>query len=190
MTKAIVAAAAILALAAGGASAASAQPIPGAAPDDEAQRASKAGDVCEGCHKGYYWTIENWFTGNESYRVYCDPGSCGDCIGGWKPMDVSTYLYWDRQNACALTVSATIREAVQVGAVWTPPELRSRGYGRAVVAASLLIARSEGVETAILFTGEDNVPAQRAYEGLGFRHIGDYRLVLLRAGRAPRLENP
>lgn len=81
--------------------------------------------------------------------------------------------------ACS-SFNAAIKEAVQVGGVWTPPELRKRGYGRSVVAASLLDARSEGVETAILFTGESNVPAQRAYAALGFRHIGQYRLLLLR----------
>jgi predicted GNAT family acetyltransferase len=76
--------------------------------------------------------------------------------------------------------NSAVREAVQIGAVWTPPELRSRGYGRAAVAASLLDARAEGVGTAILFTPQDNIPAQRAYEALGFRHIGEYRLLLLR----------
>ena len=59
------------------------------------------------------------------------------------------------------------------------PELRRRGYARAVVASSLLDARAEGTDKAILFTGENNVAAQKAYESLGFRHIGHYRLVLL-----------
>ncbi|MCB8983174.1 MAG: GNAT family N-acetyltransferase [Ardenticatenaceae bacterium] len=75
--------------------------------------------------------------------------------------------------------NAAIAEAVQVGGVYTPPEWRSRGYGRAVVAASLLDARAEGVTTGILFTGVDNVPAQKAYEALGFRRIGDYRILYL-----------
>jgi ribosomal protein S18 acetylase RimI-like enzyme len=82
--------------------------------------------------------------------------------------------------ACS-SFNTAIKEAVQVGGVWTPPELRSRGYGRAVVAASLLDARVEGVTTAILFTPEDNIPAQKAYEALGFRHIGSYRIVLFRS---------
>jgi len=76
--------------------------------------------------------------------------------------------------------NAAISEAVQVGGVYTPPEWRSRGYGRAVVAASLLDARAEGVETGILFTGIHNIPAQKAYEALGFRRIGDYRILYLR----------
>jgi predicted GNAT family acetyltransferase len=82
--------------------------------------------------------------------------------------------------ACS-SFNTAIKEAVQIGGVWTPPELRSRGYGRAVVAASLLDARAEGVTTAILFTPEDNIPAQKAYEALGFRHIDSYRIVLFRS---------
>jgi ribosomal protein S18 acetylase RimI-like enzyme len=80
--------------------------------------------------------------------------------------------------ACS-SFNTAIKEAVQIGGVWTPPQLRSRGYGRAVVATSLLDARSEGVEKSILFTGESNVPAQKAYVALGYRHIGNYRLLLL-----------
>jgi len=36
------------------------------------------------------------------------------------------------------------------------------------------------VETGILFTGIHNIPAQKAYEALGFRRIGDYRILYLR----------
>jgi len=82
--------------------------------------------------------------------------------------------------ACS-SFNAVIQEAVQVGGVWTPPELRRRGYGRAAVAASLLDARAEGATKAILFTGEDNIAAQKAYMALGFRHVGSYRILLLRS---------
>jgi predicted GNAT family acetyltransferase len=85
-----------------------------------------------------------------------------------------------RPVACS-SFNTAIEEAVQVGGVWTPPDLRRRGYGRAVVAASLLDARTEGVRKSILFTGEDNTAAQKAYEALGFRRIGDYSIVLLRS---------
>jgi predicted GNAT family acetyltransferase len=82
--------------------------------------------------------------------------------------------------------NAAQREAVQIGGVYTPPELRSRGYGRAAVAVSLLDARSEGAQTAILFTGKENLPAQRAYAALGFRHVGEFRLVLLKTSITDR----
>lgn len=73
--------------------------------------------------------------------------------------------------------NATLPDAVQVGGVWTPPAWRGRGYARSVVAGSLLVARAQGVTRAVLFTNEDNHPAQRAYEALGFGVVGDYGLL-------------
>lgn len=75
--------------------------------------------------------------------------------------------------------NARLDEAVQIGGVWTPPELRGRGYARCAVAAHLLQARDRGVHTGVLFTSEDNVPARRAYDALGFEPIGRYRITLL-----------
>jgi uncharacterized protein len=80
---------------------------------------------------------------------------------------------------CAMTnFNARLPDMVQVGGVYTPPEQRSRGYARTAVAASLLDARARGVQRAILFTGEDNIPAIRAYHALGFERIDDYAIVL------------
>lgn len=84
------------------------------------------------------------------------------------------------QPVATTAFNAAIAEGVQVGGVWTPPALRGQGYGRAVVAASLLAAREQGGQTAILFTDEYNFPAQKAYTALGFREIGNYRLLLLK----------
>ena len=76
--------------------------------------------------------------------------------------------------------NAKIAEAVQIGGVFTPPELRSKGYARALVAASLEAAHESGIGTGLLFTARDNIPAQRAYTALGFREIGDYRICAFR----------
>ncbi len=76
--------------------------------------------------------------------------------------------------------NAAVAEAVQLGGVWTPAEHRSKGYARSVVAAALSDARADGVPHAILFTGLDNIPAQKAYESLGFERIGNYRIILLK----------
>jgi predicted GNAT family acetyltransferase len=59
--------------------------------------------------------------------------------------------------------------------------LDDASYGRAAVAASLLDARAPGATKAILFTGEDNIAAQKAYVALGFRQVGSYRLLLLKS---------
>ena len=75
--------------------------------------------------------------------------------------------------------NARLPECVQVGGVFTPPELRGRGFARSAVAASLLAVRSEGVARSVLFTGEENVAAQRAYLALGYEIVGDFGLILL-----------
>ena len=53
------------------------------------------------------------------------------------------------------------------------------GLARSVVAGSLLDAKAGGVVEATLFTEMDNIPAQKAYESLGFERIGDYGMVVL-----------
>jgi RimJ/RimL family protein N-acetyltransferase len=77
------------------------------------------------------------------------------------------------------TFSAMLPEIVQIGGVWTPPEHRRRGHGRSVVAGSLLAARRQHVQRAVLFADPRNLAAKRAYLALGFRIVGDYGLVLL-----------
>ena len=72
--------------------------------------------------------------------------------------------------------NATLPDCVQIGSVWTAPELRRRGYARCAVAGSLLEAREAGVSRSILFA--ESPHAKRAYEAIGFRRIGDYGLVL------------
>jgi uncharacterized protein len=75
--------------------------------------------------------------------------------------------------------NARLPDIVQIGGVWTPPGLRSKGYGKSVVAGSLLAARSQGVERAILFTNPENLAAQAAYRGIGFQATGEeFGLVL------------
>jgi uncharacterized protein len=76
--------------------------------------------------------------------------------------------------------NAMLPEAVQVGGVYTPPGLRGRGYGRAVVAASLRDKRDEGATLSILFSGKKNVGAQRPYEAIGFNRIGEYWIMMFR----------
>lgn len=73
--------------------------------------------------------------------------------------------------------NARVPDAVQIGGVWTPKDERGHGYGRAVVAGSLVLARALGVARATLFTGEWNVPAQKAYAAIGFERVGEYGVV-------------
>jgi predicted GNAT family acetyltransferase len=88
-------------------------------------------------------------------------------------------LCHDGRQVAYSTFNARTRGVVQVGGVFTPPELRGRGYARAVVAGSLLDARREGNRRSVLFTPRENVAARRAYEALGYQAIGEFGMVLL-----------
>lgn len=79
----------------------------------------------------------------------------------------------DAPLACC-SFNARLPEMVQVGNVWTPPEARGLGYGRAVVAGALAIAAASGVESAVLSTGRHNLAALAAYRSIGFTLAGDY----------------
>jgi uncharacterized protein len=72
--------------------------------------------------------------------------------------------------------NATLPDIVQLGGIYTPPELRGRGYARVAVAGSLIAARDRGAARAVLFTG--NPSAARSYEAVGFRRVGDFGMVL------------
>lgn len=87
-------------------------------------------------------------------------------------------LFDGAEPVCLSGFNATLPEMVQIGPVWTPPPHRNRGYARYLVAATLAAARDRGVERAILFT--QSAAAAKAYEAVGFRKIGTYRIALLR----------
>jgi predicted GNAT family acetyltransferase len=69
---------------------------------------------------------------------------------------------------------------VIVNSVWTPPELRGRGYAKAVIAGALDIVEKERpqLKEAVLFA---SLPAAiRTYEYLGFKRIGEWGLFILK----------
>ena len=75
-------------------------------------------------------------------------------------------------------INARLPDMVQIGGVYTPPELRGRGLARAVVARHMAEEHARGVAMAILFAS--GPAACRAYEAIGFRRIGTYALSLLK----------
>lgn len=89
-------------------------------------------------------------------------------------------LFHGRQPVAMSAFNAKTEQYAQVGGVYTPPEYRGRGYGRAVVAGSLLDARKQGLQRSILFTGFDNLAAQGAYEAIGYREIGEFAIKILK----------
>lgn len=106
--------------------------------------------------------------------------SCDRDVWFFHERGLSWVLSTDDGPVACSNFNAAVPDSVQIGGVWTPRAFRGRGYARCVVAGSLQAAREEGVERAVLFTAEDNVPAQQAYLAIGFKRAGKFGLVLFR----------
>lgn len=64
--------------------------------------------------------------------------------------------------------------SARVGPVYTPPELRGRGYAQAVTAAASLRVQSDEPRIVFLFTDAANPASNKTYQRIGFRHIADH----------------
>ena len=74
--------------------------------------------------------------------------------------------------------NARLPEIVQIGPVYTPPQQRNKGFAKHVVAWTLYKAKQEGVKKSVLFT--NNRAAANAYQAVGFKKIGRFRLAILK----------
>jgi len=70
------------------------------------------GDLWEVGTEEYYWTVDGWLTGEETYYSYADVVDCPECRGGWRPVSVTFYVFWQSSCDCSLTVSVGVRDAV------------------------------------------------------------------------------
>lgn len=61
----------------------------------------------------------------------------------------------------------------RVGSVYTPPELRGRGYASAVTAAASRWALDQGAEYVVLFTDLANPVSNSIYQRIGYRPVAD-----------------
>jgi predicted GNAT family acetyltransferase len=73
---------------------------------------------------------------------------------------------------------------VRVAPVYTPPEMRGRGYVGAATAAVSQAALDAGVREVVLYTDLANPTSNALYQRLGYRPVEDR--VVLSFQRAPR----
>ncbi|QKV91737.1 GNAT family N-acetyltransferase [Streptomyces sp. NA02950] len=98
---------------------------------------------------------------------------------------------WEVDGAPVSTaaVSRTVAGMVRVSHVYTPPELRGRGYAGAVTAAVSRAARATGAEEVLLFTDLANPTSNALYQRLGYRPLEDHlQLSFTAPGTTPPVE--
>lgn len=113
-------------------------------------------------------------------------------VGGSRPLvqdRVESRLLWlwerDGTVVSLAARSATVAGVARVAPVWTPPELRRRGYGTAVTAACTLDALQRGAVDVVLYTDRANHTSNDIYQQLGFRAVHDCALVELEPEHQP-----
>jgi RimJ/RimL family protein N-acetyltransferase len=74
-------------------------------------------------------------------------------------------------------LTRAVGEMARIGPVYTPPELRGRGYAAAVTAAVSTAALDAGAREVVLYTDLANPTSNKLYERLGYAPVED-RVVL------------
>lgn len=109
-----------------------------------------------------------------------DPARAAEQAGkdfeAYTARDSHRVLLVDGEPVAMTGFNARLPEIVQIGGVYTPPELRGCGHARRAVALHLLEAQNVGVSRAVLFAASES--AARAYIGIGFKPAGHYSLIL------------
>ncbi|MGA8115418.1 MAG: GNAT family N-acetyltransferase [Actinocatenispora sp.] len=109
-----------------------------------------------------------------------DPGSAGDLGKIVRRRLQQPGLVWvweesDRRPVAMNYVSRPVAGVVRVSAVYTPPELRGRGYASAMVAATSQRALDAGAERCLLYADLSNPISNRLYQRVGYRPARDVR---------------
>jgi predicted GNAT family acetyltransferase len=71
--------------------------------------------------------------------------------------------------------------SARIGPVYTPPELRGRGYAQAVTAAASAHVQHDSPRTVFLFTDASNPASNKAYQRIGFVHVADHAHLMFGA---------
>lgn len=94
----------------------------------------------------------------------------------WLGDDAFRLAIRDGQPVSLTGFNARLPDLVQIGGVYTPPELRRQGLARRTVALHLREAARQGVRRALLFAASDH--AASAYRAIGLRPAGQMRIVI------------
>ena len=86
----------------------------------------------------------------------------------------SAYLWFDEGRPVSLTGAGGVTpNGIRVGPVYTPPELRGRGYASNLVAQVSQELLDSGRTFVFLFTDLANPTSNKIYQAIGYEPVGD-----------------
>jgi uncharacterized protein len=86
-----------------------------------------------------------------------------------------TFYLWEDEGRPVSTAGVTgpTPNGIRVGPVYTPPDLRGRGYGSAVTAAASQAQLDAGRRFVFLFTDLENSTSNKIYQAIGYEQVID-----------------
>jgi hypothetical protein len=91
------------------------------------------------------------------------------------------YLWDDPAPVSMAMTTRPTRHGISISEVYTPPELRRRGYATACVGELSRKMLREGWQFCSLFANCANPAANAVYEKIGYRPVGDYNEYVINA---------
>ena len=83
------------------------------------------------------------------------------------------YLWEDGEPVSLCGVGGVTPNGIRIGPVYTPPDLRGRGYASALVAAISEAELDAGRRFCFLFTDKANPTANHIYQAIGYEPVRD-----------------
>jgi predicted GNAT family acetyltransferase len=93
--------------------------------------------------------------------------------------DLTRMRFWlhDGKPVSMAAAGRKTAHGASVGPVYTPQEFRGKGYGSAVTAAVSQAILDSGKQFCFLYTDMSNPTSNKIYQAIGYRYLGDHRLI-------------
>lgn len=103
-----------------------------------------------------------------------DPVETSTMTDRWLAQRERTLYLWEHDESVSLCgVGGPTPNGIRIGPVYTPPELRGRGYASALVAAVSQAQLDAGRTSCFLFTDLANETSNHIYQAIGYEPVGD-----------------
>lgn len=128
--------------------------------------------------------LEAWFA---AFSAEATPGSAeGDVaavVTRWLSSESRQLVLWEDGEAAAMAGAAgPTPQGIRIGAVYTPPGRRRRGYASALVAALSQAQLDAGRRYCFLYTDLGNPTSNHIYQAIGYEPVVDIAELRFQAG--------
>lgn len=101
-----------------------------------------------------------------------DEEGVADAVDGWLAGIGRRIFLWDHDGPVSLVgAGGETPNGIRIGPVYTPPEIRGRGYASALTAAVSQAMLNEGRRFCFLYTDLANPTSNRIYERIGYERV-------------------